>query len=224
MTSGYIPALTAGQPGRAVLPPGSSMGLLRHLKAHADQDRLAGWAGLRGFCAGSRLGQDEAAALDGEIAAAAELGRPEIQASYQARQDGARSAPPACADPAVGAGFFDEDPGFDARGSQELAELVADPPAALGDRARALAALARRAGGPDSGPVMGFLESAARNDALRGTPVLDCVSLGWVALAAGLYAARGRPEAVRFAAALDRWPAAEREDLRWFLESHPGLL
>ncbi|NUR25243.1 MAG: hypothetical protein HOV83_05240, partial [Catenulispora sp.] len=77
---------------------------------------------------------------------------------------------------------------------------------------------------PDTEAVLGFLESSARNEALRQTPVLDCVSLGWVALAAGLFAGRGRPEAERFTAILERWPTVEQEDLRWFLATHDGLL
>jgi hypothetical protein len=229
MSVGYIPSLTPGQPGRAALSTSSSLGLLRHIKAHADQDRETDWAGLRGFCGGDRIGRQEAAALDGELAAAGDLGRPEVVALYQDRKDRALAAPAASPDANAGSGFFDADPEFDGAELKELAERVADPAAAVGDRARSLAALARHgasgaSGTPDADAVVGFLESAARNVALRQTPVLDCVSLGWVAMAAGLFATRGRPEAQRFAAVLEHWPAVEQDDLQWFLASQPGLL
>ncbi|NUR25812.1 MAG: hypothetical protein HOV83_08185, partial [Catenulispora sp.] len=126
MSVGYIPSLTPGQPGRAALSTSSSIGLLRHIKAHADQDREAGWTGLRGFCGGDRIGRQEAEALAGELAAASDLGRPEVVALYQDRKDRALAAPAAAPDTLAGSGFFDGDPVFDGEDPKELAERVAD--------------------------------------------------------------------------------------------------
>lgn len=111
--------------------------------------------------------------------------------------------------------LFDPDAEYDARSTDELADLAYGSRRPIGTRARAVTALGRRAADAD---VTNRLTAIARDESMRDARMFELVSLAYLAVA-GLVHAGSAPALAAARDSVATFPAGDRTSLLAFLRS-----